>query len=176
MELIVGSAPPPGHRMKINALPLSVAIAALLGIAHYHFLVWCWGYIAQYSPLLGWLVEVGIRGTVLRAVLLPVDFLTSVLISLPAACLLRMLRPAVLWLYLLVAVVPVFIWFNLSLVGNELLATYVLAFGWVNELFALPAAVWLLRFISRPTSARLMRVPTRGSPSAATEVVMRHLG
>lgn len=149
--------------MKLNALPISVVIAALLGIAEYHFLVFCWGYIAQYTPLLGWLVGVGLKGVALRVVLFPIDFLTSVVISLPAAYLLSVLRPRMLWLYVVVAVVPGFVWFNLSLVGNPILTQYLLGFGWVPELFALPVAAWLLRVIPRTPKDSLALGPSRGS-------------
>jgi hypothetical protein len=58
-----------------------------------------------------------------------------------------MLRPARLRLYLVAAILPVYLWFHTGLINNEYLSLYIFSLGWINELFALPVAVWLLRFM-----------------------------
>ena len=126
----------------------SCAIAVVLGIAHIYFLTYCWALIAAHSPLATWLIELGLRDS-LRAVILPIDFLTSVLLSLPVVFLLAKLRPAKLWLYVLLAVIPGFIWLNWGLVGNSFFAEHPGSFmlGWLPELFALPSAAWIVRLV-----------------------------
>ena len=153
--------------MKQHSLPVSAAIAVLLGVAQAYLLIFCWGYIAANTPLPQWLLGLGLRGTAFRAVLLPIDFLTSVVLSLPAALLLVKLRPAKLGLYLALAVIPSFLWHNYGLVGDPLFGKLVGAFavGWVPELFALPAAALLLQFMlnrGAPNSSFKPK-PLRGS-------------
>ena len=132
--------------MTLQRLPISAAAAVLVGIVQCYFLLFCWAYIAAHSPLPRWLIDLGLRES-LRAVLFPIDFLTSVALSLPAAFVLTKLRPAKLWLYLLLAVIPGFIWLNWGLVGNSFFAEHPSSFvlGWLPELFALPCAVWIVR-------------------------------
>jgi hypothetical protein len=61
------------------------------------------------------------------------------------------------------AVIPGFIWFNLGRLGNPFLTEYVFALGWVPELFALPVAVCLLRFMPNPPAGSSKRTPLRGA-------------
>ena len=142
--------------MKLQTLPVSAAAAFVLGLAQSYFLLLCWAYIAVHTPLPRWLIDLGLRGDAFRAVLLPVDFLTSVVISLPAAFALVKLRPARLALYLPLAVVPSFVWLNLGLIGDPMLGQFAgpVVLGWLPELFALPVAVWIVCL-----------VPGRGAPN-----------
>lgn len=138
--------------MKLQTLPVSAVLATLVGLGQCYFLLLCWAYIGAYSPLPFWLIQLGLEGEAFRAVLLPIDFLTSVVLSVPAALALLALRPAKLWLYLLLAVVPGFIWLNVGLIGNPLFSQFAgsLILGWLPELFAVPAAAWLLRIMFKP--------------------------
>ena len=131
--------------MQPRALSVSAAIAFVVGLAQTYFLLTCWAYIGAYSPLPHWLVGIGLHGSAFRAAMLPIDFLTSVIICIPAALVLLRLRPAKIWLYLAISVIPSFIWLNRQLVGVPNLGHFVL--GWLPELFALPAATWLVHFI-----------------------------
>jgi hypothetical protein len=130
-------------------LAIPVAVALLLGVAQAYFLIFCWTYVATYSPLLPWLISHGFRGAALHAVVYPVDFLTSVLLSVPAALVLVKLRPARLWLYLVFAVVPAFIWLNRDAAGDQLFAaSWALSIlNFATELLALPVAAVLLRSV-----------------------------
>jgi len=132
--------------MKLNTLPISALLATLLGVVQCYFLLFCWGYIAAYSPLPRWLYELGLYSITNRAVLFPIDLITSIVLSLPAAFGLLQLRPNKLWLYLLLAVIPGFIWLNIGLIGSPLFTQFAGSFmlGWVPQLLALPAAAWLL--------------------------------
>lgn len=138
--------------VKLQSLPVSATLSVVVGIAQTWFLLFCWAYIAAYSPLLRWLVDLGLQGGSLRAVLFPLDFLTSVVLSFPAAFALLRLRPSKLWLYLLLAIGPGFVWSNRELIGDPLFAQFAgsFALGWLPQLFALPVAAWILRFLLKP--------------------------
>jgi hypothetical protein len=114
--------------------------------------VYCWGYIATYTPVLGWLLDLGLHDTGLRLALFPIDFFTNVALSLPLAFVLLKLQPRKLWLHLLVAIVPSFIWLNFPLVGNEVFYQLWASFipGWLYTLCALPVAVLLVWQFSMP--------------------------
>lgn len=143
-----------GETMTKLNLNASAAIAVVLGFAQAYFLMLCWGYIGAYSPVLGWLLDLGLRDASLRAVLYPIDFATTVALSAPAALLLVRLRPAKLLLFLALAVVPPFIWQHYHLIGDSVLAEFwpAFLFGWVQELVALPVAALLIRWRSGPTA------------------------
>jgi hypothetical protein len=137
--------------MNRNAI-FVLLLAGAVGLIQYNTLVFCWGYIAMYSPLPQWLLSVGLSGAGLRLALVPIDFLVSVILSLPAAFLLTKLRPRFSWWLLLVAVVPPFIWANRTLFGSGGLRDYLLSGGWLSELFALIIAVVLLGLLRRNRS------------------------
>ena|SRR5688572_3889085 len=139
--------------MKSN-LTASVCVAMIAGIVHTYFLVLCWAYIGAYTPLLRWLVDLGLEGVSLKVVLYPIDFVTNVALSLPFALLLVKLRPSKLAVLLVVAVVPSFLWHNYHLVDSSTVAEYwpSLLFGWTQQLLALPVAALLVRRVSGPRS------------------------
>lgn len=140
--------------MKLRTLVGSIAIAILLGVVQTNFLLFCWGYIAAHSPMVHWLVGLGLQHGTLHGVLLPIDFTISVLLSMPAAFALVKLRPAKLGIWLVCAVVPSFLALNYHLVSDPLLGKMWLSFvpGWVSELLALPVAAWLMRFMLKPNA------------------------
>ena len=115
--------------------------------------VYCWGYIAAYTPVLRWLLGLGLRGTGLKLALFPIDFLVNVAFSLPLGLVLLKLRPQKMGLYLAVAILPSSIWLNSSLLGNEVFYGIWTSFipGWLHNLFALPAAAWLAGQLARPS-------------------------
>jgi hypothetical protein len=131
----------------------SLSIALIVGVTLTYVLMLCWGYIAAHSPVLKWLLGLGLRGRALRAILYPIDFLTTVVLSLPAAVLLLKLSPPKLALFLTVAVVPSFILINYHLPGSpyfqEMWSSFF--FGWVQELMALPAGAYLLCWMMKPS-------------------------
>ena len=133
--------------MQLKTLPVSVAIAVAVGFVQTYFLLFCWAYIGAYSPMPGWLAGLGFYGSAVRVAIFTFDFLTSVVLCIPVALVLLRLRPAKIWLYLALAIIPSFIWLNRQLVGAPNLGDFVL--GWLPELFALPVAAWLVHFISK---------------------------
>ena len=96
--------------MRSDNFPLALLAAALLGIVQLYVLLYCWNYIAIYSPIPRLLLSLGATGLPLRALLLVLDFAVSVALCLPAAFALCWLRPRRLFVYLTVAVVPGFLW------------------------------------------------------------------
>jgi len=132
--------------MKIQAIQRAVVIAILLGVVQCFFVTFCWSYIASHSSLIPWLMDLGLRSQGIRAAVWPIDFVINIVLSIPIAFALAKLRPKKLGLYLVLAVVPAFIWSNMTLVGNPYFAqsvgTFVLA--WIPELLALPIAAWLV--------------------------------
>jgi hypothetical protein len=131
---------------------LSLGAAFVGGLAMTFIALYCWGYIAAYSPVPRWLLDLGLHDIGARVVLFPIDFITSVALSMPLAFLLVALRPRKLWLYLPVAIVPSFIWLNIPLLGHgvfyELVPWVVL--GWLHTLFALPVATLLVSQLAKP--------------------------
>jgi hypothetical protein len=132
--------------MKIQAIQIAAAIAILLGVVQCFFVTYCWSYIASHSPLIPWLVDLGLRGQGIRAAAWSIDFMINIALSIPMAFALVKLRPKKLGLYLVLAVVSAFIWSNMGLVGNpyfgQFAGTFVLA--WIPQLLALPIAAWLV--------------------------------
>jgi hypothetical protein len=106
----------------------------------------------MYSPLVHWLYGMGLRTAGIHAVAHPVDLLMSVLISIPAALVLTRLRPKKTWIYLLFSVIPSFAWLNWNLVVNPSLVQFPgeMAWGWLQELAALPVAAWLIKSVGGP--------------------------
>jgi len=145
-------------------LVFAVLISLLLGMAQAYLLMLVWGFLAVNSPLLEWLLDAGLRGAALRAVVYPMNFLINVVLSLPVAFVLLSLRPARPWLFLAIAAAPYFLWLNYDLVGSSTLAEFWPSFvlGWVQELFALPAAALFLRFIIGPAARK--QVPQGDAP------------
>ena len=88
----------------------SMALAVLIGVIHNYLLTWVWSYIAAHTPLPHLLVSQGFTGTSISAVLYPIDFILNMLLCIPAAYLLCKLRPPRIWLYLLLATLPGFLW------------------------------------------------------------------
>jgi hypothetical protein len=134
--------------MKIQAIQIAAAIAILLGVVQCFFATYCWSHIAIHSPLIAWLMNLGLRGQGIRVAVWSIDFVINIVLSIPIAFALVKLRPRKLGLYLVLAVASAFIWSNMGLVGNPYFAqfagTFVLA--WIPELLALPIAAWLVSF------------------------------
>ena len=132
--------------MKLSGLTTSVAAALLIGIVQTYLLVLCWAYIAMYTPLPQWLVAQGVTGNTHRTVMFATDFSISVLLSLPAAFLLRALRPRKLLLYLLLAVLPGFVWQYSNVLGDAtLLRNWRFLPGILSALLALPVAALIVQ-------------------------------
>ena len=134
-------------------LPLSISIALVTGLVQEYVLIFIWGYIAANSPLVKWLLNLGLRGDSLRVVVSASNLMINVFLSLPAGYVLIKLRPTRLPLFLLVAVLPAFILLNAPLISTVMVAEFwkFTVSGWIQQCASLPIAAYLLRLITRPS-------------------------
>jgi hypothetical protein len=91
-------------------LALSILAAIAVGVAQTVLLLTVWAYIAAYSPLPAWLLSLGMSGPPWRATIFALDSVINLVLCIPAAYVLCLLRPRRLALYLAAAVVPGFLW------------------------------------------------------------------
>ena len=150
--------------MTKHSIAISVALAALIGIVQAVVLVWVWANLVAHSPVASWLLGAGLRGTAFQAAAFLTDFITNIALSLPAAGAILMLRPRKLWLYLAVAIVPMFIWQNAGLIGSHNLMPFHggLALSLGMQLSALPVACLLLVRVIKPQAPNNSFKPTAG--------------
>jgi len=129
--------------MKRDTLLTSSVIAVLLGIIQGQVFITGWSYINLY------------RYSLIGHANLRIELWASVVLALPVAFVLLKLRPEKIWLYVLLAIVPVLIMLNLDLVGGALIRPEFagsFALGWLPEIFALPAAVGMMRSLLKRAS------------------------
>jgi hypothetical protein len=145
----------------------SIALAVLIGVVHTYLLLWAWIYIGLNTPLPRWLVMQGITGASYQTVLFSVDFLTNMLLCIPAAYLLCKLSPHRLWLYLLLAVVPGFLWqYRLVLADIAILQNWQIYLpGVLLTALPLPTTSLLVRRIANSDASKnsFKSNPVRGS-------------
>lgn len=133
--------------MKKQGLATPSVLALLIGLAHTLFIIMCWAYIAVHSPLPSWLMAQGITGQPLHVVLFVTDLLVNVLLCLPAAYLLCKLKPFKLVLYLVLAILPGFLWQYSGLLTGPLPPSLLaLVPGMLLALLPLPITVLLIHF------------------------------
>ena len=110
-----------------NRSSMSLVAAALLGIAQMYLLTILWGYISAYTPLPRWLLTLGLKGIALHAAVFLSDSLLNVIFCLPAAYAICRLKPPRLSVYLILAIVPGFIWqYRLFFTETSLLRNWVM--------------------------------------------------
>jgi hypothetical protein len=131
----------------LNRFSTSVVAALLIGIVQMYFLTILWVYIAAYTPLLRWLRALGLKATALHAVIFVSDSLLNVILCLPAAYAICKLKPPRLLVYLILAIVPGFIWqYRLFFTDTSLIKNWAMfAPGVLLALLPLPLAALLLR-------------------------------
>ena len=144
--------------MKYTGLPISITSSILIGIVQAFLLLFIWAYIAVYTPVPRWLVDLGILGGAHRAILFTLDFLINVLLCLPAAYVICKLRPQKLSLYTSLAVLPVFLWVNRLLISeperlNLFIPWYNFVPGWIVGLVSIPVAVFIIYRLTRRLSS-----------------------
>lgn len=134
--------------------PASFFAAVLIGLVQMFFLVWLWGYITIYTPIPNWLHTLGVRGSVLHIVVFLSDALSSIVFCLPAAYALCRLKPPMLFIYLILAIVPGFIWqYRLFIVDPLLFKLWTLFVpGVLLTLLPLPVAALAMRRALSPNS------------------------
>jgi len=126
--------------MKRDTLLASSVIAVLMGIIQAQVFITGWSYINLYRY--GLIGHANVR----------LELWASVVLAMPVAFVLLKLRPEKLWVYLVLAIVPVLIMLNLDLVGGALIRPEFAgssSLGWLPEIYALPAAAGLLRSLMK---------------------------
>jgi hypothetical protein len=126
-------------------MPLVAAV--LLGIVQMYCVTILWGYISIYTPLPRWLITLGLHGSALHAVVFLGDTLLNIIFCLPVAYAFCRLRPPRLPVYLILAIVPGFIWqYRLFFTDTPLLKDWTIFVpGVLLALVPLPLAALLLR-------------------------------
>ncbi len=141
-------------------------------------ITFCWAFIAAYTPIPYWLVDLGVTGTPHRVILHLLDLPINILLCLPAAYLICKLRPQKLVLYTSLAILPAFLWMNrLLIIDPERLNLFVPWYnyvpGWVFGLVSIPLAVFIVdRITNRSSSFRPSASTGRGSAAPLNSDVM----
>jgi hypothetical protein len=137
--------------MRPDNLAVAMLIALGVGVVQLVLLGFAWGYIAAYSPLPQWLISHGILGATLYAIVFISDSIFNVVLCLPAAYVLCRLRPRNITLYLLLAVLPGFVWQYRLVFTDPSAFSQVSLFvpGALSALLMLPAAVFIVHILLR---------------------------
>ena len=141
----------------MKAFMVPIATSVLIGIAQTVLLLYCWTYIAAFSPVPRWFLDLGLRGVPFRLALGALDFLVNVVLCLPAAFALSRLRPRKLPLYLVAAVAPGFLWQYRVVFRHITIDQGVVQFipGMLAALLMLPVAALLVTLLTaRPGGRR----------------------
>lgn len=152
--------------MKLRTLPVSVALAALIGAVHTYLTVWVWAYVGIYTPLPHWLISNGFAGSTFKGILFAADFLTNMALCVPAAYLLCKLRPTKLWVCLVAALLPSFLWqYRLVLGDTALLQNWQMFFpGALLGVLPLSATAFIIqRLVGGAPNSSFKPKPLRGS-------------
>ena len=147
-----------------DLVPATGALA--IGALQTYALLFCWAYIAAYTPVPSWLLGLGLSGIGLRLALVPIDLAIAAVLCIPGALAITWLRPRRIALYLTLAVLPSFAWLNLNLIGNPLFAEFATSFaiGWIGQLLPLPLAAWLVQRMREAPNNSFKGMPLRGTP------------
>jgi hypothetical protein len=137
--------------MKSDNFFIATSVALAVGILQTILLLYLWTYIAAYSAVSPWLVAHGVTSLSLPWTLSMVDSLINILLCLPAAYILCKLRPRKLPLYLILAVVPGFLWkYRMVFIEPAAFSNFT-AFlpGILSAVFMLPVATAIVRLAQR---------------------------
>jgi hypothetical protein len=137
--------------VKSDNFFLATLIAFAVGTVQTILLVYLWNYLAAYSPIPSWLATHGVTGFSWKAILYAQDWLINITLCLPAAYLLSKLRPRRIFVYLVLAVLPGFLWQYRLVFVNPAAFGNIIAFlpGILLTAFMLPAAVALVHLAQR---------------------------
>ena len=133
--------------MKPDNLTLSIFLAFVIGIVQMFVLLYFWVGMTLYVQHVPWLLAHGVHGAWLKACLFVFDNTVNLALCMPAAIALCTLRPRKLWLYLILAIVPGFLWNSRLLLTDTSWLSHWTIFvpGVLMELLTLPVAVLVAR-------------------------------
>ena len=137
--------------MKSDNFFVAALIALAVGILQTILLLYAWDYLAVHSPIPSWLATHGVTGFSWKVILYAQDWLINITLCLPAAYVLCKLRPRKIFVYLVFAVVPSFLWQHRLVFVDPAAFTNTMAFlpGILLTAFMLPVAVALVRLVQR---------------------------
>ncbi len=98
----------------------SSLIAILIGIAHYILIAYCWGQSPSHSPLLSWVSNFDLSLIVGKLTFYTLEFIAHVLFSFPAAYVVYKLQSTKGFGYLILAILPSFLWINRYLITEPI--------------------------------------------------------
>ena len=126
---------------------VNLSLAVVSGLVSYAAVFYLWNFIPL-NPLTQWLID-NLAGTNwFKPIISIQDFLVNLVLSLPLATALCLLRPRRLLLFTLAALLPAFVWsFRLPISEGTFLEVMELGFvgGWLVSWLSLPLAVFLLK-------------------------------
>jgi hypothetical protein len=137
--------------MKSDNFPIAVSVALAVGILQTFLLQYFDAYISAYSPVPIWLASHVVTSFFLLLLLSLYIWTASILPCLPAAYILCKLRPRKLFVYLILAVVPSFLWQHRLLFSEPARFSHFMVIfdSILPALFMLPAAAAIIRLAQR---------------------------
>jgi len=137
--------------MKSDNFPIAASVALAVGILQTFLLQYFDAYISAYSPVPIWLASHFASSFLLLLLLSLYIWTVSILLCLPAAYILCKLRPRKLFVYLILAVVPSFLWqHRLLFIEPARFSHFMVIFDSIlPALFMLPAASAIVRLAQR---------------------------
>jgi hypothetical protein len=137
--------------VKYDNFFVAATAALAVGILQAILLRYSWDYLAVHSPIPSWLATHGVTGFSWKATVYAQDWSFNVALCLPAAYILCKLRPRKLFIYLVLAVVPSFLWqYRLVFIDHAAFGNVVTFLpGILLTALMLPVAVALVRLVQR---------------------------
>ena len=137
-----------------RTLALSASLAILVGWVHFEYMVKIiFYYWVTYSNFQSTLIEIGLRGIAFYTASIMADYVVATVFSIPTAFILNKLKPNRVWLYVSLAVLPIFLLFQLVPLWKNP-SSYIehlpgSMMGWVNLLLPIPSAMILIQRFGR---------------------------
>ena len=127
--------------------------AILIGVAHYFFIAYRWGHSLSVSPALNWVVSIDVSFLARKLMLYSLEFIAHVLLSFPAAFAICKLKPKKHIQYLILAILPSFIWINSQLILHpisviDLQPWDVTLKNFVYGLTAIPVSFFIIHLVA----------------------------
>lgn len=134
--------------------------AIVLGLAHFSFLHYCWGLkpifspLLKFSPFFNWIstFETGLLNR--KVIFYFFDFTIHILLSLPFAYIIKILRPKSKGIFLLLAILPSFFWVNTIYITNPIAAMDLVPWSvtlstFIYGFLPIPLALLIIEKLSR---------------------------
>jgi len=143
----------------------SIILAAAIGIVHGVALALALAFLSSKFSVVGWLYSLGVSNPALWLILLPIDFTLQTALSLPAAVLLRLLRPLPYAWYVIVALLALLASIHIPAVNvpAEIPISWYSLWAVASQVVPLPLAGWLIARFGMTPNNSFKPNPLRGS-------------